>query len=78
MTVTFGVRDMNIDNEIIACFPVCSVVSPTKGLQENDTNPGVHGMNNDNKRIDDLFGSWCGAYDKGDCRKMTAILGYMA
>jgi len=38
MTVTFGVRDMNIDNEIIACLPVCSAERTTKGLQENDSN----------------------------------------
>jgi len=34
-------------------------------------------MNNDNKRIDDLFDSWCGACDKDDYRKMTANPGYM-
>jgi len=47
------------------------------GLQENDSKPGVHDMNNDNKKIDDLFGSWCGAHDKVDYRKMTAIPGCM-
>ena len=44
---------MNIDNEIIA-YPVHGAVSMTRGLKENDSNLRVHGMNNDNKRIDHL------------------------
>jgi hypothetical protein len=53
MTVTFGVLDMNIDNEITAC-PVQGAVCSTGGLHENDSNLRVRDTNIDTGITDGL------------------------
>ena len=74
MTVTFGVPDINIDNEIIAC-PVQGAVCSTGGLHENDSYPGVRDMNIDKGITGYLLFHKMGAYYGVDCGKMTVTPG---
>lgn len=67
---------MNINTEITDGLSVYSTVCMMKGLQENDSNPGVRDMNIDTGIIDYLP-VWWGAYDTVDYKRMTVTLGYM-